>query len=263
MTIFLALTVVPAGAHMLWLNPADCFPAVGSTVDIGIGWGHEFPANRVHQEVKDDRIADIQALDPDGKAVALVKAAVDRYQLKIEKAGAYVVTARIKPGFFTMTPKGRQWGNKKEVADAAKCTNFHIEAKTVLIAGKGVNGQKQAAGRTVEVIPVSDLNNLKSGASVDMQALYQGAPLAEADVKAVYAGFKEKAHDHGDAAKGKGHGEHHYPVETKTNAQGVASISLDRPGHWLVIVSHRPDYQDKETCDQYMYNVTYALEVKK
>jgi uncharacterized GH25 family protein len=215
----------------------------------------------VDQEVKADRIAAIQALDPDGNVVELVKAAADRYQLKVEKAGAYVVTARIKPGFFTMTPKGRQWGNKKEIADGIKCTNFHIEAKTVLMAGKGVNGQKRAAGQTVEMVPVSELNTLKSGTTLNMSALYEGKPLADVDVKAVYAGFEENKSDN-HAVTGKKHGIEHYPVETKTDAKGMAAIPLDRPGHWLVILSHRPDYADTEVCDQYMYNVTYALEVK-
>jgi uncharacterized GH25 family protein len=195
LTLFLIMTAIPAGAHTLWLNPSDYSPAVGSSVDIGIGWGHQYPANRVDQEVKEDRVTAIEALDPDGKPVQLVKAAVDRYQLKIEKAGAYIVTARIKPGFFTMTPKGRQWGNKKEISDGLKCTNFHIEAKTVLLAGLKGNGQARSAGQTVELVPVSDLGTLKSGATLDMRVLVNGKPIPGAEINAVYAGYQEKQSD--------------------------------------------------------------------
>ena len=49
LTILSAFALVvfgqPALAHNLWLNPADHYPPVGSTVDIGIGWGHTYPAD--------------------------------------------------------------------------------------------------------------------------------------------------------------------------------------------------------------------------
>lgn len=259
--LLLAWIAAPATAHMLWLNPTDYTPAVGSAVEIGIGWGHSFPTNRVDQEVKDDKVEAIQAIDPDGKTVLLVKAAPDRYQLKIEKSGAYIVTARIKPGFFTMTPEGRQWGNKKEIANGIKCTNFHIEAKTVLLAGGDIKGYDRAVAQTVELIPAGDARPLKAGQKFEAQVLYQGKPLADATVKAVYAGFEApKSADR--APMKKGHGIQHHPVETQTNAQGKVVFAPDRAGHWLVIISHKPAYGDKAVCDEYMYNVTYALEVR-
>lgn len=259
--LLLTWTAAPAAAHMLWLNPTDSAPAVGSTTEIGIGWGHSFPANRVHQEVKDDKVETIQALDPDGQPVQLVKAAADRYRLKIEKAGAYIITARIKPGFFTMTPEGRKWGNKTEIANCVKCTNFHIEAKAVLLAGGDVKGYDHTAAQTVELVPASDPKQLKARQNLAAQVLYQGKPLAEAAVKAVYAGY-EAPEGAGKGSGGKGHGAHRYPVETQTDANGRFSFAPDRAGHWLIVISHKPAYEEKEICDEHMYNVTYAFEVK-
>ncbi|NTW37378.1 MAG: DUF4198 domain-containing protein, partial [Syntrophobacteraceae bacterium] len=47
-SLFCALVVVLAGshafAHNLWLNPSNHFPKPGETVDIGIGWGHQYTA---------------------------------------------------------------------------------------------------------------------------------------------------------------------------------------------------------------------------
>jgi uncharacterized GH25 family protein len=251
----------PAFAHMLWLNPMDYTPAVSSTTEIGIGWGHSFPVNRVDQEVKEDRMEAIQAVDPDGKTVPLVKVAADRYQLKVEKAGAYIVTARIKPGFFTMTPEGRKWGNKKEIENGVKCTNFHIEAKAVILAGGDPKGFDRAAGQTVELVPADDPQQLKAGQKFAVRVFYQGKPLADAAVNGIYAGFEEpKQAEHGHGKNG--HGIKHYPVETQTDAQGRLSFVPDRAGYWLLIVSHKPAYAEKEICDEYMYNVTYAMEVK-
>ena len=77
--LFLALAAAPAQAHMLWLNPADCYPAVRGTVEIGIGWGHEFTASRTHEEVKPESpyagivvVADtVSAVRPGARAESL------------------------------------------------------------------------------------------------------------------------------------------------------------------------------------------------
>lgn len=259
--LFLALAAAPAAAHMLWLNPMDAHLAVDDSVEIGIGWGHEFTASRTHEEVKPDRAEAIQALGPDGAVVQLEKAAADRYRLKIEKPGAYIVTARIKPGFFSMTPEGRKWGHKQEVENAVKCTRFQIEAKTVLVAGDQADGFDAAAGQALELIPAADPRKLKVGGTFAAQVRYQGNPLADATVKAVYAGYQEPKSE-GPAGAEKRHGITRYPVETRTDAQGRVEFEPDRAGHWLVILSHRPAYPDPETCDESMHNVTYAMEVR-
>ncbi len=257
-----ALIAMPAGAHMLWLNPANYYPQVGSTVEIGIGWGHQYKADRTDEAMKEGRVAAIQALTPDGRTIDLESVALGRYRLHIEKPGAYVVTARIKPGFFTTTPEGRKWGNKKEVPDAVKCTNFHIEAKTVLLAGGSAQDLDARSGQTLELIPVSDPGQLKVGDRFTVRVLHEGKPLAGADVKAVYAGF-EKKKSAASAAKAKGHhGVGGYPVETTTDAGGNTAIPIDRAGYWMVVLSHRSTYPDPETCDQFMHNVTFAFEVR-
>ena len=258
----------PVSAHNLWLNPADHFPQVGATVDIGIGWGHKYPANRVDQEIKDGRVENITAVDPDGKTVDLTKVSADLYQLKIDKPGAYLVSARIKSGFFTNTPQGRKWGNKKEVANAVKCTNFHIQAKTVLIAGAKDTNLTRPAGQGLEVIPQNDLSRIKPGDTLNIQVLYEGKPLADAAVRATYAGFES---EHGAPPEppapgkdgkrpSKGHS-HHFPVQTQTDAQGKAALQLDKAGYWMIMLSHRCPFADTGTCDEHMYNMAFTFEV--
>jgi uncharacterized GH25 family protein len=269
-----------AFAHNLWLNPGNYYPEVGTTVDIGIGWGHKYPANRTDQEFKEGRMEDIRAVDPDGLIVNLVQKSVSLYSLKVEKAGAYLVTARIKPGFFTKTPDGRKWGDKKAVENPIKCTNYHIEAKTVIIAGGDEKNLGNAVNRPLELIPLENPLNLKGGDGFTVKVLYHGEPLPGLSVKATYAGFKgadvgghapqEKGRPGKDARKGpeqasteKGrHPVRHVPVETVTDDQGQALVQLDKAGYWMIMLSHRPPYPDKETCDEYMFNTTFTFEVK-
>jgi uncharacterized GH25 family protein len=263
----LIMLCTPALAHNLWLNPADYYPPVGSTVDIGIGWGHKYPANRVDQEIKEGRVEEIRAFDPDGQPVDLVQASVTLYRLKIEKAGAYLVTARIKPGFFTTTPEGRKWGNRKEIANPIKCTNFHIQAKTVLIAGGKDQNLKHPAGQPLEIIPQTNFSRIKPGDALAIQVIFDGKPLPEAAVRATYAGFEaEDIAPHQPKAKDKkadkkGHARH-FPVETLTDTQGKAELRVKKAGYWMIMLSHHCPFADAGTCDEYMYNMAFTFEVR-
>lgn len=264
--VFLAIFWMAGGsiamAHNLWLNPGNYYPKVGSNADIGIGWGHQYPASRVDQEVKEDRVAAIQALDPDGLSVPLTKISADLYRLPIEKAGAYLITAKIKPGFFTMTSKGRKWGDKQSIANPIKCTNFHIEAKTVLIAGGNDHHLGHAAGQPLEIIPLTNPHNLKSGDKLQVQVLFEGHPLPNASVRATYAGFEsEHAAPHAARDKERKPRGKHYPVESTTDKAGRAALQIQKAGYWMVMVSHKPSYPDCKICDEYMYNSDFTFEI--
>jgi uncharacterized GH25 family protein len=192
------------------------------------------------------------------------------YQLKIEKPGAYLITAHIKPGFFTMTPDGRKWGDKKAVTNSVKCTNFHIQAKTVLIANSSDKNISGVAGQPLEIIPLTNPLQLKKDAPLAVKILFNGQPLSGAAVRATYAGFeaddmaphkpppKDKA-----ASKGMKHPHKHFPVETVSNDQGQADLQLTKAGYWMIMLSHRSPYPETETCDEYMYNMAFTFEVKE
>ena len=250
-----------AFAHKLWLNPADYFPEPGSTVDIGIGWGHKYPANRIHEELKDGMPEKIQAIDPDGLTVDLVQVSKDLYKLEVKKAGAYLISADNKPGFFTVTKDGRKWGNKTEItAPKSQCTNFHLGAKTVLIAGEGEKDFTKAVGQAVELIPLTNPGAVKKGDSFRVKALFNGQPLVDLALKAAYAGFDKV--EEGESGHSKKKEERPFPAEAVTDAQGEAELQLDRPGYWMISLSHKPPYPDKEVCDRYMYNMTYTFQVQ-
>ncbi|QTA92579.1 DUF4198 domain-containing protein [Desulfonema magnum] len=256
-----AICCIPAQAHNLWLNPDNFYPSVGSTVNIGIGWGHKFPANRVDQEIKKDQLEEIRAVDPDGLDVSLEKVSVKLYRLKIEKAGAYVVVARIKPGFFTKTTDGRKWGDKTTVTNSIKCTNFHIRTKTVIVAGGADKNLGHAAGQPLEVIPLADPSNLKNSGTFPVKILFEGKALPKADIKATYAGFVTEDVAPHNPKKNHGH-KHHHPVETVTDDQGRAELKLDRAGYWMILLSHKPPYPDLSVCDEYMYNMAFTFQVR-
>jgi len=264
-----------AMAHNLWLNPGDYYPKVGSTVDIGIGWGHKYPAGRVDQEVKEDRVEAISVIDPDGLPVTLARESAALYKLSIEKEGAYLITAKIKPGFFTTTSEGRKWGDKKSVEKPIKCTNFHINAQTVVIAGGTDKHLGHSTGQSLEVVPLSNPQLLKKGDNLSVKVLFDGKPLANAAVKATFAGFETediapqgtpakdaKAGGNEKGGKSDKSAAKRFPVETVTDEAGLASLPLNQAGYWMVMLSHKPPFADPQICDECMYNMAFTFQIQ-
>ncbi len=132
----------------------------------------------------------------------------------------------------------------------------------MIIVGGSDKNLSNAAGQPLEVIPFANPRNLKSGDRLTVKVMFEGKPLPKTSVKATYAGF-EGANIGGHAPPEKGrHAGRHFPVETVTDGQGQAVVQLDKAGFWMIMLSHRPPYPDKETCDEYMYNTTFTFEVK-
>ncbi|MDX9786949.1 MAG: DUF4198 domain-containing protein [Desulfobacterales bacterium] len=273
-TLSLMVICQSAMAHNLWLNPDNYYPQVGSTVTIGIGWGHKYPADRVDQEVKADRVESISAVDPDGLPVALTQTSATFYKLSIKKAGAYQILAGIKPGFFTMTAEGRKWGDKKSVENPIKCTNFHIEAKTVIMAGGTDKNLGYFTGNSLEMIPLTNLQTAGKGDKLAVRVLFDGKPLPNASVKATYAGFESQdMASHGAVQKNAKAGADEkagksgkppvkrFPVETVTDESGEAVVPLDRSGYWMILLSHKPPFADTQICDEHMYHMAFTLEI--
>lgn len=264
------LTLLVSGssafAHNIWINPMNHFPKVGETVDIGLGWGHTYPANRVDQEMKQGNVSHVTVFDPDGVKLAPVMVNETLYRLKIEKPGAYLVTAGIKPGIFTKTTEGRVWSDKKGVKNPISCTSFSIEAKAIIIAGGEDKNLSFATGQELEVIPLSNPANLKSGDKFSFMVLFRGKATQDITVNATYAGYTdgEKAKD---AASHKGQPKskdkkNHFPASTITDSQGKAIISLGKAGFWMMTLSHKTPYPDPDICDEYMHNMAFTMEIR-
>lgn len=269
-TVLCSLALILAGgsafAHNLWINPSNHFPKVGDTVEIGFGWGHQYNENRQHQEMKADRIASIKIIGPEGTEIKPAAVSGTKYTLAIKKAGAYLITAGVKPGVFTKTPKGRKWSDKRGVENPIACTSFCIEAKSLILAGESDANLSGKTGQALEIIPLSNPKNMKPGETFDVKVLFHDQPAAGATVNATYAGYtpppkKENKTGKKKDKKKKGHG-HRFPVSAVTDDQGKAALGLSKKGYWMINIRHMTPYPDKTVCDEYMNNLAFTIEVK-
>jgi uncharacterized GH25 family protein len=133
----------------------------------------------------------------------------------------------------------------------------------VILGGGSDRNLGFPTGQPLEIVPLTNLHNLKNGDKLDIQVLFQGRPLPNARVMATYAGFEAPdIAPHGASKKDGKKAAKHYPVETSTDDTGRATVQVNKAGHWMILLSHKPPYPDKDTCDEYMYNQALTLLVQ-
>jgi uncharacterized GH25 family protein len=234
-----------AQAHMFWLNVNDDTPKAGEPVQVEIGFGHKFPQD---EEIKGERLGSVQVVGPNGQEVPLKKISITRYDFVPPAAGVYMISAQVVPGFVTRTPQGMKLQTKKGVPDANFCFHFDMAAKTFVSVGQPKQGFDRSVQNTLDIMPLKNLNILKGGETLPVKVIFQGKPIAGAEVKFTYDGWPDP--DKPFATLGK------------TDAKGEIQVKLDKPGRWLLIATHKTPYPNQEECDENMYSSSLTFNVR-
>jgi len=232
-------------AHMLWLLVNKEAPKVGETVQVEIGWGHKFPKD---EDIKEERLGAVKAIGPDGEELKLKKISTTQYELAPPKSGVYILCAQVRPDFLTKTKDGFKLQSKKGVAEVVNCFRFDMAAKTLLNVGRQEHGFERRAQSSLEIMPLKNPRTLKKGAVLSVKVMFQGKPLAGVEVKVAH----EKPAD---------------PVKPlvslgKTDEKGEIQVTVDRPGRWLLLASHKTPYENPEECDENFYTASLTWRVR-
>lgn len=120
-----------------------------------------------------------------------------------------------------------------------------------LIVGKLGAEASQVLGHSLEIVPKRDPSELKPGEPLQVEVLFKGKPLANAQISAVYAGAKLAGHE--------------YPVTTRTDDNGMAELKLDRPGLWYARLIYMEPAQNDPDIDwrSYFSTLTFSIEEKR
>jgi uncharacterized GH25 family protein len=247
----LALTAVlvfplSSQAHMFWLLTDRDTPKVNQPVKVEIGFGHKFPKD---EEIKAERLGSVKAIGPDGKEAALKKISTIQYELVPSQKGVYVIAAQMNPGFVCRTAKGMKMGTKKEFPDANLCFRFDFAGKTLVNVGKQNKGFDRRAQSTLEIMPLKNPNTLKVGETLPVTVIFQGKPLAGAEIMFTHDGWSDPQKP--------------FAVLGKTDAKGKIQVKLDKPGRWLLIASHKTPYSNPAECDENFYRASLTWRVGK
>lgn len=219
---------LPALAHDTWLLPERFALASGDRLVLALTSGMAFPAPET--AVRPERLA-AQRVRLDGKTHTLKPGAADRaLQLATVLKDAGLATAWIEthPRSLTLTAEqvahyleevgaadtiGEQW--KRSGQGAWRETYVKLAKTIVRVGSAGDSTWKEPLGLALEIVPESDPTRLNTGGAFSIRLLWQGQPQPGLAVGAAAA------------APAK-------PTLVRTDGQGRASFTLDRPGPWLL-----------------------------
>jgi len=257
--LLLPLTLL---AHDTWLIPSTFAPKPGSTVQLRLATSMAFPTSdgaaapdRIarftlrsaagSQPVTDYRvegkflIADVAPAQP-GHAIAALETKPRVLVMKpaefaeyLKEEAAYEVLAARAVGGRSKTP-GRE--------------RYRKITKTILCVGEAEDQAfAQPDNLWLEIIPERSTCDLKAGDSLTVRVLFEGRPLAGAHLAAGYEGPTG----------------HNYPVNVLTDAQGRATVKLDRTGGWYVRTHRIISAQNDSEADWQSAFSTLTFEVHK
>jgi uncharacterized GH25 family protein len=242
-----------AQAHMLWLNANNYSPAIGETVFLEIGFGHQYPRDEV---IKEGSVESVYALGAEGQKIGVDEIFPTFYKFTPPAAGLYQVIAVMKPGFVSKTTEGMRLGSKKDHANAVDCFAFRMTAEALIAVGPkgGLVGESK---NPLEIVAMKNPLDLKVGETLPLKILFEGKPLAGAEVQAADSSQGAAVQEH--TGHGAGMKNQHWTQETESNSEGIAQIELNSKGPWMFTILHKTPYPDKDVCNDYSYRTSLTM----
>ena len=237
---------VPVYAHYPWVNITDYTPETGSTLQMTIGWGHKYPLAGF---LKKDSLENLELIGPEksGTGLIFVSDLEIESEESISVAGAYVVAATRKAGFYTKTAQGGKRCSKKNLENVIRCYFSHMCMKAIVNVGAGEGRADVRVGHPMEIIPLKNPVDLRAGDYMPIQVLYNGKPY-NGDIFATYAGFSTEKNVFAYAAK--------------TDKKGKGKIRILQPGVWMIKAGHEEPYPDQNECDVESFVATLTFEIR-
>ncbi len=233
----------PAFAHYPWINVSDYTPETGAVLKVTLGWGHQYPLAGF---LKKDAVEALEISGPEKAALYFVSDLEIESQESIRAQGAYIVSATRKSGFYTKTVQGGKRVPKKGLKNVIKCSFSHMCMKAIVNSGNGKGRTDTIIGHPMEIIPLKNPVDLRTGDYLPVQVLWKEKPF-KGYIFATYAGFSAEKET--------------FAYVTKTDKKGKGRIRILQPGIWMVKAAGEQRYPDIEQCDVESFIATLTFEV--
>jgi uncharacterized GH25 family protein len=199
-------SAVNANAHSVWINNFFSDAHFPPHALVSIGWGHAMPMDDIPNSSNGGILLDrFEVVDPDMRTVQLQKPsseeskailtkadfdvylgdlAVQKIAMKKDsKQGVYQFSAVSKPTFYTqyLDKKGRQRlalkprNQVKGIDKVLMSVKFQAFAKSYMTLGKWT--KPAALGHGLEIIPMTDLSDVRVGDLIEVEILFNGKPV--------------------------------------------------------------------------------------
>lgn len=220
------------------------------------GIGEAFPASE--NAITADRLAGFRVHTNGSAAELSGKAVQKQFCAPAPPAPAFVAEMTVQPRFIRLQAKdfsGYIHGEGLAQVEAARQQRGQSEAEgrelysrySKLLVGSLGAAATKPLGHALEIIPQTDPAALKTGEPLAVLVMFKGKPLADAQVSAVYANARLNGHE--------------YPVTTRTDAAGRATLQLDRSGLWYARIIYMEPAQNDPEVDWRSYFSTMTFSV--
>ena len=254
----IVFTVSSLSAHTLWVNSFESFAHKPGHITVSLGWGHTLPIDDTLNSPNGRALVERYTITaPDGETtdlgssenkvaevaeetksfelynsdVGLRKIALKKDSLK----GVYKIEARSKPTFYTsyLDNKDRmrlKLKSKDKVKDLKKVlVSIRYEAFANSYVTLGSKWQEPKSTKYgLEIIPKTDLSDVKVGDLVEFEVLFYGKPLNASPQVDAY--ITADSVSFGQA--------HHFSLFSKIK-NGKAQFIVQSAGQWKVQCKHR------------------------
>jgi len=256
--VFILLIPAIGHSHTLWINATDYtpefHPEYGAETNVYFGWGHHYP---VDSFLAKEDLDEFSLISPDGKIEKLSpnEGGFLATAIKFSEPGGYIVSAVLKPGFYTMYIEDGKIHHKSAPKTGLKgvIMSFYYEqySKCLIDVGDASDASlSKPVGHRLEIIPLNNPYELHGcgGHFLNVKVLFDGRPASYCKVYATYSGFSTD-----DA----------FACTTTTDSEGVAKIRLTHWGPWLIKTEMRlpPTDEIKNKCDEMYYTATLTFEI--
>lgn len=284
---FLLFISTSVSAHSIWINSFESHAHKPPHTMISLGWGHTLPMDDIMNSVN-GRIAveRFELIDPKLKVTPLMKPAFEpadpntstadfdiyaadlamqKVAMKKESApGVYQFGMVSVPTFYTqyIDKNGRQRLQMKprdEIKDIDKVlmsVKFQAFAKTYMTLGEWT--PPKPLGHGLEIIPRTDISNLKVGDMVEVDVLFYGEPLTATAKSIEYITAASNSFGQPD-----GFSLYSYIID------GKAQFRIQSAGQWIINVTHKDDVTEDGSLselygksDQVYHGASLTIHVK-
>lgn len=224
------LVATTAFGHDLYLMPERFIVTNGEPLAIAVHNGDSFPQSEASASI--ERLRDGMMVGVNGNKTIDGLRVDDKRTVGtvvVPSQGELVLSIRTIPNFIELEPDKflpylKEEGLKdviawREVNRATKIPGrerYSKYAKALLLAGNPSDYYKHVVGFPIEIVPEKDPYTLKKGDSLPVQVLYRGAPAADLQLEADYAGPQ------GSKTR----------VVGRTDKDGRISVPLNSTGKW-------------------------------
>ncbi len=257
--LLFGLMTATAQAHSLWINCFESHAHKSHHAMLSLGWGHALPMddtlNSPNGRIAVDRF---EIFDPAMGRTDLIKPpfnvakpeaqttnfdlfaadlAARKIALKEGSAkGVYQMSAVSTPNFYTryIDKDGKprlKMKPRDEVKDIAKIimsVKFQAFAKSYMTLGLWAD--PEPLGHGLEIIPRTDLSNLRHGDLVEVDVLFYGEPLTTTAKSLEYI-----------TASSAGFGQPDGFALMSYIMDGKARFRVQSSGQWAIMVNHKDD----------------------